>query len=208
MKKILFGAIVAICLVFSACNSGKNKSPEGKDVPVKKTDTAKHATTPAEKEIKLVTATRSTIDAGVAASLKKIVDHYLEIKNALVSDNAGEAADGGKAMEKVISNLDKSLFTVQQKKLYDDLAEDLQENAEHIGKNEDNIKHQREHFARMSDDVYDLVMAFGVWGLYKDHCPMFNEGKGAIWLSENKEIKYPYFGKKMITCGSVEEVIR
>jgi hypothetical protein len=31
--------------------------------------------------------------------------------------------------------------------------------------------------------------------------------KGAMWLSENKEIKNPYYGEKMMECGTVEEVI-
>ena len=37
---------------------------------------------------------------------------------------------------------------------------------------------------------------------------MYNEGKGAIWLSETKEIKNPYLGGKMLTCGEVQEEIK
>jgi hypothetical protein len=44
--------------------------------------------------------------------------------------------------------------------------------------------------------------------LYKDFCPMYNEGKGATWISETREIKNPYLGKKMATCGSVKEEIK
>ena len=40
--------------------------------------------------------------------------------------------------------------------------------------------------------------------LYHDHCPMAQDNKGAMWLSETKEIRNPYFGDKMMTCGSVE----
>jgi hypothetical protein len=36
---------------------------------------------------------------------------------------------------------------------------------------------------------------------------MYNDKKGAIWLSETKEIKNPYYGKKMLTCGNVKEEI-
>ena len=43
--------------------------------------------------------------------------------------------------------------------------------------------------------------------LYKDFCPMYSDGKGATWLSETKEIKNPYLGKKMPTCGSMKEEI-
>jgi hypothetical protein len=37
---------------------------------------------------------------------------------------------------------------------------------------------------------------------------MAKDGKGAMWLSETKEIKNPYFGDKMMECGEVNEIIR
>ena len=38
-------------------------------------------------------------------------------------------------------------------------------------------------------------------------CPMAKNGKGAYWLSENKDIRNPYFGKKMIDCGETKETL-
>ncbi|TAL51147.1 MAG: DUF3347 domain-containing protein, partial [Chitinophagaceae bacterium] len=94
------------------------------------------------------------------------------------------------------------------KKVYDDIEDGLKEHAEHTGKNGSDIKHQRSHFSMMSEDVYDLVKAFGGGQpIYHDHCPMYNEGKGAMWLSEMKEVKNPYYGAEMPKCGSVEEII-
>jgi hypothetical protein len=37
---------------------------------------------------------------------------------------------------------------------------------------------------------------------------MYNNNKGATWLSETKEIKNPYMGKKQPTCGSLKEEIK
>ena len=37
---------------------------------------------------------------------------------------------------------------------------------------------------------------------------MFNEGKGGVWISQSKEIKNPFYGKEMLTCGEVKEIIR
>jgi Cu(I)/Ag(I) efflux system membrane fusion protein len=31
------------------------------------------------------------------------------------------------------------------------------------------------------------------------------DNKGAYWLSNVSEIKNPYFGEKMLTCGSVQD---
>src|SRR3546814_9008260 len=41
------------------------------------------------------------------------------------------------------------------------VASDAEENAEHIAENGGNIKHQREHFQGLSEDIYDLAKAFG-----------------------------------------------
>ncbi|MBA4167053.1 MAG: DUF3347 domain-containing protein, partial [Chitinophagaceae bacterium] len=83
------------------------------------------------------------------------------------------------------------------------------ENAEHISENAGKLGHQREHFEMLSKDVYDLVKAFGAGQtLYQDFCPMYNDEKGASWLSETKEIQNPYMGQKMTTCGSVKEELK
>ncbi|MBA4058359.1 MAG: hypothetical protein C0490_26815, partial [Marivirga sp.] len=44
--------------------------------------------------------------------------------------------------------------------------------------------------------------------LYLEYCPMANNNEGAYWLSNEKEIKNPYFGDKMLKCGSVKETIQ
>ncbi len=113
------------------------------------------------------------------------------------------------AMEDAINKLDKSLLTTEQKTDYDKNEEELKEHAAHIAKNGDKIKHQRSHFAMMSEVVYGLVKNFGAGRpMYHDHCPMARDNQGAMWLSEIKEVKNPYFGTEMPNCGTVEEVIK
>jgi len=206
MKQIFNVLIAIIAITFTACNSGDESSKES---DMSKMDATKNAVVDTT-HIAEVTPTFSNIDPRLTTSLKTIVDHYLHLKNALVKNDGDEAASGAKAMGKAMSGLDKSLLTADQKKMYDDIEDDLKEHAEHIGKNGDNIKHQREHFSMMSEDVYDLVRAFGGGqALYHDHCPMYNKDNGgAMWLSETKEVKNPYFGSEMPKCGTVEEVIK
>lgn len=210
MKKILFGLLATSAITILSCNNSSTKNePATQDMNKTNPDSSQH-TTPADgKEVKAVAITYTNVDTKSAASIKEIVDHYLHVKNALTNDNGSEAANGAKAMAIAINKLDKSLLSADQKKVYDGIEDDLKEHAEHVGKNGDNIKHQRDHFSMMSEDVYDLVKAFGGGRpLYHDHCPMYNENKGAMWLSEQKEVKNPYFGASMPTCGSVEEVIK
>ncbi|TMI86365.1 MAG: DUF3347 domain-containing protein [Bacteroidetes bacterium] len=206
MKKILITLIATAAIIFAACSN----SQSSKENDTSKTD-ADSMTTAAPDTTALVevTPTFSNVDPKVAAGLKTVVDHYLHVKNALVSNSGDEAASGGKAMAEAMSRVDKSLLTADQKKVYDDIEDDLKEHAEHIGKSSGDIAHQREHFVMMSEDVYDLAKAFGGGQpLYHDHCPMANDGKGAIWLSETREVKNPYFAGKMNECVKVQEFIR
>ncbi len=155
------------------------------------------------------TATQAPSGAKPAVATNEIISNYLQLKNAFTNDNTDEAAKAGKALEAAFKSFDKSALTAEQKKTYEDIEDDAREHAEHIGANAGNIAHQREHFDLLSKDMYDLVKAFGAGQtLYKDFCPMYNDNKGAIWLSETKEIKNPYLGKAMPTCGSVKEELK
>ena len=210
MKQLLYLIVLTVIFAFAACNNSSSRNEhEGHDMSSMKTDTTQHVSATDDKDIKAVAVVFSNVDAKASASIKEIVDHYLHIKNALASDDAGEAASGAKAIEKAIDKLDKSLLSAEQKTAYDANEAEMKEHAKHIAKNGDNIKHQRSHFVMMSEVVYDLVKNFGAGRpVYHDHCPMARDNQGAMWVSEVKEIKNPYFGSAMFKCGRVEEVIQ
>lgn len=206
MKKLffVFAAIAALAVV--SCNSNSSskedhsKMNHDDNMPMTENKTD-------DKDLKTVSATFTNVDPGVSGFMKSLVANYLSVKNALAGSNESDAAAASGKMAEVMKGFDKSLLTAEQKKVYDDIEDDLKEHAEHITKSK--IDHQREHFATMSKDVYDLVKAFGAgMTLYHDHCPMAMNNSGALWLSETKEIRNPYFGDKMMTCGSVEEMFQ
>lgn len=180
---------------FAACNNNTND----------KATTNDSTKTPVGSQ----TASTSNATLSSTGSLNDVLSAYLQIKNALTDDNANEAANGGNAFVAAIGKLDNSSMTAEQKKVFDETADDAKEMAEHIGKSADKIAHQREHFEMLSNDVYDMVKAFKTnKPLYKDFCPMYNNGKGANWISETKDIKNPYLGKEMPECGEVKEEIK
>ena len=193
MKTIFFTAFLAITMLFNACadNSGKTNGP---------VTNKKDSLTPSV-----------AVNNGYTSSLttKGIVSAYLNLKNALTNDNGKEAANAANGIKASLEKMNTGSFTPDQKKTYEDVKDDLNEHAEHIASNSTNISHQREHFDMMSQDMIDLVKSTGsTQTLYKDFCPMYNNNKGASWLSETKEIKNPYLGKKMPTCGEVKEEIK
>ena len=196
MKNIIFGFAV-IAITTAACNSGNNSTEKNE----KKDDTTMNNNTS--------TQSSGNTDTKVDGSMKEMVTQYLQMKNALANDNGKEAASAGNAFVESMGKMDKNSLSGEKKKKWDNLSDDAKEMAEHIGKNGDKIEHQREHFDMLSTDMYDMVKTFGAGQtLYKDFCPMYNNNKGATWLSEIKEIKNPYMGKKQPTCGSLKEEIK
>ncbi len=139
-------------------------------------------------------------------SIDEIVSGYLKLKNAFTKDDTKAAGSAGKALYAVFNKTDVNSIDAKSKKDYMDIVETAKEYAEHIGDNAGNIEHQREHFALLSKDMNDLLKLFPAkQKLYQDFCPMYDGGKGAYWVSEVKEIKNPYLGAKMPTCGSVKK---
>lgn len=120
-----------------------------------------------------------------------LFQHYLQIKNALVKSDA-----------KAVSGAAQQL--VNAVKSYPD----VRTTAEAIAEGEP-LERQREFFSTLTTLMEDLLKGGITSGeIYKQYCPMAFKNTGAYWFSESKEIRNPYFGDKMLTCGSVEETIK
>lgn len=74
---------------------------------------------------------------------------------------------------------------------------------------EKDIEAKRKEFEMLSDAIWTLSRTVQYSGekVYYQHCPMAFDNKGASWLSNVAEIKNPYFGEKMLTCGSLQDSI-
>jgi hypothetical protein len=135
-----------------------------------------------------------------------IIVAYISIKNGLVASNKKATSVGAKALLKAFSEFDMSTLSNEKHKVYMEILESAKEQAIHIAKND--LDHQRMHFKNLSQDIATIITLLGTdKTLYIAHCPMANNGKGANWLSEVKVIKNPYYGDKMLTCGSVIQQI-
>jgi hypothetical protein len=206
MKSIVLSATLAAAMLATSCNSG---NPKTESVNQDAVPPATEHMTYTGGEVRTLSAVYQNVDAGAAASLRSVVDQYLLVKNALAADKGTDAATAAKAMVEAAGRLDKSLLTAEQKNAYDALEAGLKEHAGHIAGKPDDIKIQRGHFDELSTGVYELVKQFGAGRpVYHEHCPMANDNQGADWISENKEIRNPYFGASMLTCGTVQEEIR
>lgn len=188
MKNILLYLFVGATLLFStlSCNQKSKKADEANEKVENSSSENRTAT----------------------FSVQEMVSDYLTLKNALVADNSEATAKAGKRLLETLNAVDIAIVPDDKKQEYKDITDDAKENAEHIAKNEGNITHQREHLVALSKDINDLIVMFGTsQKLYQIHCPMYNNGKGAIWISETDSIKNPYYGNgdKMFSCGRVKK---
>ena len=137
-------------------------------------------------------------------NFNNVIKPYLKMKDAFVATDAKQVSAFAKMTSKAMKSADtKDLGKMEQshiKKTIDML--------DAIGKS-DNIKNQRANFIILNENL--VAIAMNIKGanplLYVQKCPMANNNKGAIWLSTEKDIKNPYYGDDMLTCGSVIEEI-
>ncbi len=94
---------------------------------------------------------------------------------------------------------------ISSKDLSEDNRKILLKDAAAISETTD-IKTQRERFATLSSNMIAMAEKIKLTSgtVYMDYCPM----KKAYWLSSEKDIKNPYYGSAMLTCGSVKDTLK
>ncbi|WP_313155642.1 DUF3347 domain-containing protein [Sphingobacterium multivorum] len=219
MKKFML--IVAIALIFVACNNSTSKNTHADHtVPV----AADSATTNVDKskgdsaltkEAARVNNTAAKIEPSAgkvdvtAASnpFAGLYSAYFALKDALVKDNGAAAQTAAKGIQAAIAKLNNEQLDAVQGKLWKEYQRKLAFDTEHIAGITEN-EHQREHFVTLSKNMYVLMKSVKPEApVYYQHCPMYRDGKGANWLSTQKKIENSYLGQSMTTCGSIVETI-
>ena len=151
---------------------------------------------------------KSKIDTQFKQQLGKLVTEYIKLKNAFTDDNAILA-------QKEAKNVINSLEQVNMHLLHGNGHDVWMKSLNSIKKEADKIHSsveiatQREAFLILSKNLSDAIKTFGIetengQALYLVFCPMADNDNGGFWLSYDKEIKNPYFGSEMLTCGSIQ----
>ncbi len=140
--------------------------------------------------------------------LKAIFDNYFALKEELVKSDGNTASAKAKELVNAISSVKMETLTTEEHNAFMKVQKDLSFDAEHISETKD-VSHQRDHFTTLSDNIYKLIkVSKQETPVYYQHCPMYNDGKGANWLSKESAIKNPYYGSQMLTCGKTTETIK
>ena len=138
----------------------------------------------------------------------KVLVAYLNLKNALVSNDAKKASASAKTILDEIAKVPMDKMTSEQHTVWMKYTKKLSYDATHISEVAE-LDHDREHFTSLSKNMYAVAKAFPTTTpVYYQFCPMANENKGAYWLSEQEKIHNPYYGDKMNGCASNKETIQ
>ena len=126
-----------------------------------------------------------------------LLTSYYTIKDALVKGNTDAAHINAAEFLKAINETEKAIIAPEYKS-------SLESDATAISLS-NNIKVQREKFASLSVNLFALAkkIKLSAVPIYQMYCPM----KKAVWLSDTKSIKNPYYGSAMLTCGSIKETL-
>ena len=127
------------------------------------------------------------------------LEPYFKMVDAFVASDANQVL----ALEKMKAIEESHLNKMENSHLSKSI-----EILDAISSNSD-LKNQRDQLVVLNENIVALAMNIKTPSetLYVQKCPMANSNKGAIWLSTEKEIKNPYYGDDMLTCGSVIEEI-
>lgn len=143
-----------------------------------------------------------------ANQLKSVFDNYFLLKDALVKTDGKAASSIAKDLLASLNAVKMETLKTEEHMVWMKVMNNLKEDADHISQTQD-VKHQRDHFATLSKNMYELIKASKInEPVYYNHCPMFNDGKGANWLSKENTMKNPYYGSQMLTCGKIIETIK
>ena len=140
--------------------------------------------------------------------LKAVFDNYFVVKDAMISSDGNTTTMAAKELLLSINNVKMDKLDMDVHMVWMKVVNQIKNDSELISNTKD-IKIQRNHFTTLSKDIYSLVkVAKYEVPVYFQYCPMFNDGKGANWLSKENAVKNPYYGSMMLTCGKTVEIIK
>ena len=192
--------IAAIALSITSCGNDKKNETENDSlepvVSVENEVANEPMGNPGQKELETSnSSTEMRIDKAALSfknsASKGVWDAYNAVRVALI------ASDAEKTKQQA-ANLAI---------IFDESNAKLKSAAEAIAITED-LDAQRKAFSQFSNAVQAYFRKnINAGTLYKQHCPMALNGKGADWLSNESTIENPYYGDKMMNCGSVTATI-
>lgn len=147
--------------------------------------------------------------AGFRDQVDSLLTEYFKIQEALTKDDGKTAKEKGLLFKKALDNADMTLPEGTGPGEWIKGLKELKGHADIISSTSD-IEKQRISFEPVSESLKSIIKKFGTGGKHTVivfHCPMAFNNKGADWLQDNPDLRNPYFGNMMLTCGEKRETL-
>jgi Cu(I)/Ag(I) efflux system membrane fusion protein len=140
--------------------------------------------------------------------LGKVVEGYLAVQTALAADQADQAVQEAKRALDAVEAVDMTLLSGQDHMDWMKHEGELKKILSHVVEAK-KIEPIRKGFAVLSELMAATIKRFKASSqtLYQFKCSMAFDNRGATWLQAHEETANPYFGKMMLRCGDLLEVI-
>ena len=203
-RAIVFSLFFAVT-AFTFTNCGSKKESESHD----HSSADAHASHDENSAVAEAAAPQFNVDATFQQQLAGVFKAYVSLKDAFVASDGAKVKTEAENTEKALASADMKLLTGAAHNDWMAYLGTMQSSLQEIQASAD-IEEQRKSFSALTDSFYKSVKAFGLGGstAYYEFCPMAFDNEGAYWLSEAEQIRNPYFGDKMLTCGSVKEKLK
>jgi copper chaperone CopZ len=138
--------------------------------------------------------------------LNKVFDSYFKLKDGFVQADKTVISKQTEQLKQAVSTVEMEKLSHKTHLVWMDVLNKLEKITSQLSQ-EKNIDKQRELFAQLSEPLYKLTKVAELkYTVYYQNCPMYKGG--ANWLSKDSDIKNPFYGSMMLTCGNTVEELK
>ncbi|MEQ8878766.1 MAG: DUF3347 domain-containing protein [Cyclobacteriaceae bacterium] len=203
MKKQILTVValfVALGTTYAQHNHGTNDKKEGS-----KMDHSMHQGMKMDKK----GAITYEVSTDFKNQLTEVYNASLKLADSFVAGEVEGVSNSSQQVKTVLGEVDMSLLKSSEAHM------DWMMNLKVMNTSLDDmagskdIKDQKAAYDSFNQSLFKSIKAFGIaeGSVYYQYCPMALDSQGAYWLSDTKEIRNPYFGGNMLSCGSTKETV-
>jgi hypothetical protein len=197
-SNIILLACVSMIL-FAQCGGGsKESTTEGESEHASGSTASEDAAPP-----------QFIVENAFKQQLVNLLSSYIKVKDALVASDAAAAKSEAEITLKMVRKVEAIMLSGAALNDWTNYSGQMIVSLTEIASSTD-TEIQRTAFQALSENLYKSIRAYGLGTTtaYYEFCPMAFNNQGAYWISDSKEIRNPYFGDQMLTCGRVEEKLQ